>query len=251
MSLSAIIIDDESDAISVLDSIVNTYIEDVTILAKVDKPTLAPDIIRKYQPDFIFLDIEMPGMNGFELLSCISNINFEIIFVTAYNQYAIEAIKKNALDYILKPINISEVVQAVEKVKSKIVANTSRSDDFSNLTQEMMKLQFNFVKIPSLAGIDFIDANNVIHIEASGAYTLLHTLDGKKQLISKPIKQMEELFYHNFFFRIHRSHIINLKCVKRLLYTNSGSVVLTNNTEVPLARRKKDEFTQIMSMSDK
>ncbi len=247
MCLKVVIIDDEENAVLALKSILENNIKDIEIAATLTNPTEAPDVLCTVNPDLVFIDIEMPFINGFEVIESVGNINFEVVFVTAYDQYAINAIKKNALDYILKPIKISEVLQAVTKAKYKIKVKSQNTLE-TNIS--IPEIKQNTIKIPTIAGIDFVNTENIIRLEASGNYTNIILENDKQILMSKNIKEAEKTLNEIVFFRTHRSHIINIHQIKRYVLGNGGCIVMSDGTEVPLSRRKKEEFNSIINLSE-
>lgn len=210
MELKVIIIDDEEDAIIALKSIIEIN-DGYKIIGQSTDPLKGLELILQKKPDVVFLDIEMPRMNGFQLLKSISNIDFDIIFSTAYKQYAIDAIKANALDYILKPVSILEVLNALEKVKNRKKDSHEQSQKYKKLLSDVTSSKSDRIKIPTSTGFEFIDTNDVIFLEADGSYTVAHFINKEKLLISKTIKQIEPLFDQNKFFRTHRSYLVNKK----------------------------------------
>jgi two-component system, LytTR family, response regulator len=249
MGLRVIIIDDEIDAIEAIEKIIETKAKEIEIVAKTDNPHKALQLILMHQPDLVFLDIEMPGMNGFELLSNLPKIDFEIVFVTAYENYAIKAIKENAIDYILKPINIAEVLNAIEKVRLKIKSLQNNSFQYEMLIGQLKKAQLKRIQIPTTNGYEFIHSDNIVRLEASGAYTYAFFIDSSKIIISKSIKEIEPSLKNMDFFRAHRSHIINLLHVKRFLTENDGEIIMVDDSRIPLSRRKRKDFIDIINQT--
>lgn len=244
MKLKVIIIDDEPDAIEVLESIVVNHTSDVQVAATTTDPALGIELILTHEPDFIFLDVEMGSMSGFDLLDCLagSSSRFKVIFVTAYEHYAIKAIKNNALDYILKPIKVNEVIQAIAKVRELIKADVLYN--IADYSAEKHKFPLTtHIKISTLSGIEFIKEEDVVHLDASGSYTLIHLLDGNRMMVSRPLKKVKSLFDSVFFLKIHRSHVINLEYIKRY-ETDKSIVVMSNGVRIPLSRRCKDKFIE-------
>jgi two-component system, LytTR family, response regulator len=244
--ITAIIIDDESKGRLALRRKLQAYCPEVTILAEAANGMEALSAIEKLHPQLIFLDIEMPKMNGFEMLNAIKEKNFHIIFTTAYDQYAIKAIKYAAFDYLLKPIDIEELKTAIAR------AATSRSNQTKNqielLEQNMQhpKKQLNKLAIPTVEGLLFFDINDIIHLEANSNYTNIFFTNKSKILTAKTLKDFEELLPAEIFFRIHHSHLINLNYIKKYIRGDGGQIELQNGTFVDVARRKKEEFLQII-----
>ncbi len=246
MELGIIIIDDEQDAIEAIESILCLNETDYKVLAKTTNPNEAIGLIMQHKPDIIFLDIEMPELNGFQLLENIPEINFEVIFVTAYEQYAIQAIKNNAADYILKPVSIYEINESLEKVKQRIISSYSQKIDYKKLLKEASNGDYAKLKLNSSNGFELIDIIDIISIEAHGMYSEIRLKDGEKLFVTKPIKEFESQTVSNILFRTHRSFIINMKNVKKFESENN-TIVMCDNTEVKLSRRRKEEFLKVLA----
>jgi two-component system LytT family response regulator len=191
--------------------------------------------IQNHQPDLVFLDIEMPLMNGFELLSSVTNINFKIIFTTAYDQYALRAFRYNALDYLLKPINTKELVEAVNRFKTQLPPIEVYNKQIENFISRKDK---NIV-ITTRDGVMFIELDNIIRCEAELNYTWFVLSDGDNFLSSKTLKDYEDILESNDnFIRVHRSHLVNMDYVSQC---KNGSLILKDNSMIPISRRKKEE----------
>ncbi len=245
MVLRIIIIDDEPDAIEAIESIVEINNTEYQIVAKTTDPAKGLELILLHKPDVVFLDIEMPGMNGFQLLDKISNIDFDVIFATAYEHYAIRAIKLNALDYILKPVSITEVMNALEKAKKRKQTPQDRSVNYKNLLSDIKSPRFQRIKISTVKGFEFVVIDNIIRLEAEGSYTKMYLKDQEKILVSKPIKKMEEELSGTGFFKSHRSHVINLNHI-RSYNSKKSTITMTDESIVPLSRRKQSSFSLLM-----
>ena len=249
MELKVIIIDDEEDAIIALKSIIEIS-DDYKIIGQSTDPFKGLELILQKKPDVVFLDIEMPRMNGFQLLESISNIDFAIIFSTAYEQYAIKAIKSNAVDYILKPVSVTEVLNALEKVKNRKKTSQEQSGKTKKLLSEVNSSNSNRIKIPTVKGFEFIEIDQLVYFEADGSYTTAFFKDSSKIVISKTIKQIESLFDQNKFFRIHRSYLINMDFIRRF-DREKNTITLDNQIEVPLSRRRYNDFIDFLDQMDK
>lgn len=243
--LKAIIVDDEEAARIMLSALLEEYCPEITIVKQCANVPDAVMAINKHEPDIVFLDIEMPEYNGFELISFFKKIDFEIIFVTAYSQYAIRAFEVSAIDYILKPVEIESVQKAVEKVKQK--------RQYSNVQQrlDLMKSAYSGEEITKIAlplndGLLFVDLVEIMMFEAERVYTNVFLKDGSKILVSKPMRVFEELLSNRpLFFRMHRSHFINLNFIKK--YQRKESMVEMNNGIVlAIARNRKQEFEDLL-----
>lgn len=250
MELSVIIIDDEADAIEAIENIIDINNKDYKIIGKTTDPVKGLGLILQLKPDVVFLDIEMPGMNGFQLLESIPAIGFEVIFVTAYEHYAIRAIKANALDYVLKPVSIPEILNALEKVKQKKKDSENHSENYKKLLSEINIRNKTRIKIPTVKGVEFIDTSDLVYLEADGSYTTAYFKNSDKLIISKPIKQIEPLLNLNTFFRIHRSYIINTSHIRRL-ERDSFTIIMNNNTVIPLSRRRYNDFMNFLDQVER
>jgi two-component system LytT family response regulator len=238
--MKSIIIDDEKHCIKTLTNLLETNFPEVKILTTCFDSTKAYDLIVKHKPDFIFLDIEMPFLNGFDLLSKFEQIDFDVIFTTAYDAYAIKAIKFSALDYLLKPIDKDELTFALEKVKNKM--------GFISKAQINMAKAFNnkhlpdTIALPTMDGLTFTSVNDIVHCTADGSYTRLFMLDKSEILLSKTLGDVDELLSDYSFFRIHHSSLINLKEVKKYIRGEGGEVLMSNGKSLMVARTRKTEF---------
>ncbi len=244
MKLRTVIIDDEADALEAIENILINDCADIEVAAKVNDPAKALEVIDRESPDFIFLDIEMPGMNGFELLDSVEDADFDVIFVTAYDEYAIQAIKKNALDYILKPVTIGEIQEAISKVRNNIPNRVEKKKNYKDLFKDLSNTGANKVKISTVNGFELISVNDIVRIEASGSYTVVIMNNGEQIVTSKLIKEMEKILLDYNFFRSHRSHLINIRQVKRFITENDGEIIMVDNSRIPLSRRRRNEFIE-------
>lgn len=243
--IKAIIIDDEEGARITLSSLIKKYAPDVEIVSECSNVPEAVLAINKKNPDVVFLDIEMPEYSGFELLDFFKEINFEIIFVTAYSQYAIKAFEVSAVDYILKPVEIDSLKSAIEKARQK----RSQANIMQRL--ELMKNTYKGedvrkIALPMSDGLLFVDVNQIIFFEADRAYTHVFFKNGSKITVSKPMRTFEDILENRpFFFRPHRSHLINLNYMKRY---NKGDSVITmdNNIDIPISRERKQDFDLLL-----
>lgn len=240
--ITAIIVDDEAKGRLALQQKLQAYCPQVNILAQAADGAEAIALIEKHKPQLVFLDIEMPRMNGFEMLSAIKEKNFHIIFTTAYDQYAIKAIKYAAFDYLLKPVDIEELKAAVEKISSISIKNIKEQAALLQQNRDHPKKQLHKLALPTLEGLLFIDIGNIIYLEASSNYTNIILADKTKIIASKTLKDFEELLPEEIFFRPHHSYIINLTYIKKYIKGDGGQIELQNGTFIDVSRRKKEEF---------
>lgn len=236
--INAIIIDDEKDAREVIRSIVEEYCPQVKVLGEADNPETAYKMISSAKPDLLFLDIQMQPETGLDLLKRFDAFPFEVIFITAWNKYAIEAIKFHALDYLLKPIDIDELINAVSKAEERILKKTKND----RLTKMMSNI--NLIGITMSDGIEFTAVNDIIRCEANGFYTWFMINNSKKILATKNLKKFEEqLSHHNFFCRVHSSHLININYLKKY-YKGDSYLLMLDGSKVPVSRTFKHGFVE-------
>lgn len=244
--ITAIIIDDEAKGRLALREKLSAYCPLVQLLAEASNGQEALLLIQHHKPQLIFLDIEMPRMNGFEMLNVLPEKNFHVIFTTAYDQYAIKAIKYAAFDYLLKPIDIEELKTAVEKINLKENHQTKNQIELLQQNMQHPKKQLNKLAIPTLEGLLFYDINDIIHLEANSNYTNIYLINKTKITASKTLKEFEELLPEDIFFRSHHSYLINLNYIKRYIKGDGGQIELQNGTYVEVSRRKKEEFLKAL-----
>ncbi|MCS6795962.1 MAG: LytTR family DNA-binding domain-containing protein [Raineya sp.] len=240
--LTAVIVEDETKARRVLESLLQEYHPEVQVLASVDSVPEGVKAIQKHQPQIVFLDIEMPEYNGFQLFDFIHDINFDVIFTTAYQEYALKAFEFSATAYLLKPLQIDKLAQAIEKVKEKLGKNTQERIEILKKTWSQEKITK--IALPIAEGFLFAEINDIMYLQAEGAYTHLILRDKRRFTVSKNIKNFEDLLKIEIFFRPHRSYIINLNAVKQYYRQDGGYVVMENGDSISISKEKKDEFLQ-------
>lgn len=245
--MKAILIDDEKNALEMLEWIVKKNCPEVEIVAMCEYPLEGLERIKALKPDLIFLDIEMPQLNGFDLLDRLGKTESEVIFTTAYNQFAIKAFKACALDYLLKPVDPEDLKAAVRKAfdkKSKI------SPEQLDILLSYMKPETPKSKRIALTTTDhliFIDSDKIIYCESDSNYTIVFLTSGEKVIASKTLKDVEEILEGPDFFRIHASYLINMKHITKFTRGDGGYVVMSNNQHITVSRKKKDEFFEMFS----
>jgi two-component system LytT family response regulator len=240
---TAIIIDDEPKSRMALRKKLADYCPQVTILAEATSGKEGITLIEQHQPQVVFLDIEMPRMNGFDMLQQIKQKNFHIIFTTAYNKYAIKAVRIAAFDYLLKPVDIEELRSAVQRIETFVSAAEQQNKiDILQHNISDQKKQFSKIAIHTLDGLLFFNIGDIIHLEANSNYTIIYFSNHSKLVASKTLKEFEDLLPSDIFFRIHNSYLINLNYIKKYIKGDGGQVVLTNDAIVDVARRKKEDF---------
>jgi two-component system, LytTR family, response regulator len=240
--ISAIIIDDESKGRLALREKLRLYCPEIELLAEAKDGPEGIQLIQAHQPQLIFLDIEMPKMNGFDMLNHIDVKSFHIIFTTAYDQYAIKAIKYAAFDYLLKPINIQELRDSINKLSNTISTDSFKQVELLHHNLQHPKRFFNKIAIPSMDGLGFYDIDDIVRLEADSNYTTLYFFNQTKVLASKQLKDFEELLPPEMFFRTHHAHIVNLKYIKRYIKGEGGKIELLSGDTIEVSRRKKADF---------
>lgn len=243
--LKAILVDDEENSISSLKEKINRHCPQVEILTTCDNAQKGITAIDSLKPDIVFLDIEMPLMNGFLMLQHLTFKNFELVFTTAYDHYAIKAIRFSALDYLVKPIEIEELQAAIKRAgekQQKATPNQRLEVLLDNLGQKVHERLR--IAVPTNSGLEFLKIENIIYLEASVNYTHIFLTDGRKFTVSRTMKDFEEMLSPDTFLRIHHSHIINKNFAEKYIRGEGGQVVLSNGTVLDIAKRKKAEFLQ-------
>ena len=241
-TLKAILIDDEPRGINSMQKLLQINCPDVNVIGSCTNADEAIEMIRNHEPDLIFLDIAMPVKNGFDLLKELKGFPFEVIFVTAHNQFMIEAFHFSAIDYLLKPVEDNLLVDAVSRAKERIVekSGSKNVETFLHNIRQKQSPQKMRLCIPSLKGFQVIELDDILYAESSGNYTNLYFLNKPMVCTSKPMHEYEKLLEDAGFVRIHKSILVNLLHVKEYLRGEGGSVILSNGHEVEVARRKKD-----------
>jgi two-component system LytT family response regulator len=238
----SIIIDDELKSRENLKKMILTFSEGVEVAATCQNVAQGLEAIGKTRPDIVFLDVQMQGETGFDLLTQIKTIDFEVIFTTAHAEFAIKAIKFSAIDYLLKPIDVGELQNAIAKVKARL--NGDIVERMQQLLQNVKTPGVENYKLalPTAEGLTFIKVNDILYLKASGNYTEIFMVEGQKYLVSRHLKEYDDMLGENNFFRIHHSTLINVNFVKSYVRGDGGYVVMTDSASLDVSRRKKDAF---------
>jgi len=238
-----IIVEDEKHSLEALKNLLTEFFPEVNVVAMASDVKNATDIIRQHQPDIVFMDIELNPGTGFDVLTHTRNLNYAVIFTTAYEQYAIQAIRFSSVDYLLKPIDLDELRGAIDKA-ARVISNQRRQQQIdlllTNLSAEN-NLQRK-ICLASSEGLEFFNVSEIIHCEANGAYTEFTMQENRKIMVSKNIKEYENMLPEHYFMRVHNRHLINLTEVKKYIRADGGSILMNNGDTVYLSPRKKDEF---------
>lgn len=246
--MKVIIIDDENKARRLISTLLTENCSDITLQLEANDLETGVALIKEHQPDIVFLDIEMPKHSGLQIVDFFEphEMNFQIIFVTAYNDYAIQAFKLSAVDYILKPVDVLELKTAIEKAKKNIESKSinNRLDDLKRVFQQL-SLNKMVLEVPK--GILFVSHDDIILFEADGMYTKVYMKNNESQLICKPMKHfVDQLEDKPIFYKPHRSFLVNLKYIKELSKKDGFHLIMENNKTIPIAKEKKDEFLQMI-----
>ncbi|WP_439504692.1 LytR/AlgR family response regulator transcription factor [Sediminibacterium sp.] len=243
--IKAIIVDDEGRARRILENFITEYCPEISLVAIVEDVPQAVKAIKKYEPELVFLDIEMPGYNGFQLLEFFEEVNFEIIFTTAYSEFALKAFQVSAIDYLLKPIQIDQLVNSIAKFK-KIRTNSLIKERIETLQSNLNEKKINKIVVPLSEGSLFLELSDIVYLKAEGSYVNFYLKDGTKILASKNIKDYEQqLSDKEGFFRVHRSYLINTIFITSISADNH-TAILQQQTEIAIARDRKQDFLHFL-----
>jgi two-component system, LytTR family, response regulator len=248
--IKAVIIDDEQHSIDTLKWKLENYCQEVTVQAAFDSPADGIAYLKKNPPDLLFLDIEMPMLNGFDVLEELGrNLSFDIIFITAYDNFGIQAVKFSALDYLLKPVQNRELKEAIEKhlKKSQHRIPTEQIDILLNNVQAEKKGKVGKIALASKESIEFVDPQQIVCCEANSNYTTIYLSDNRKKVISKTLKEFEDMLSFFQFFRPHNSFLINLRRVNEFIRGDGGYIVMENKMKIPVSKSKREELMELLA----
>jgi two-component system LytT family response regulator len=246
--IKCVLIDDESNSLEMMEWLLKTYCPQVTIAAMCNSGEKGIEAINKYKPDVVFLDIEMPHMNGFDMLEQIGRLSFDVVFCTAYDQFAIKAFRYSALNYLLKPVDPDDLTETVRRLEAKQ----------SIPTREQIELLLQNIKtanrptVPRIAlttsdGLIFVSTSEIIYCEAESNYTNIVLRGGKKIMVSKVLKDIDEALSGPDFFRVHNSYLVNLNHIKKFVRGEGGYVVMDNDATISISRSRRQEFMELFS----
>ena len=244
--LKAILVDDELNSLQNLQYKILEFCPSVKVVAQSQNPEEAIRLIQQYKPDVIFLDIEMPRMSGFKMLEQIPEIDFEVIFITAYNHYAINAIRISAFDYLVKPVAIEELQRTIERLASSTIKKTRERADLLKKNLANPKSQEDNIAVPANDGLEFMQIKQIIRIESSSNYSKLILQGGQQLLVTKQLKDFEELLIDYRFYRVHHSHLINLNYISKYVRGDGGQITMKNGDVIDVSRRKKEVFLKLI-----
>lgn len=248
--MKALIIDDEQNSAEALEEMLRLVAPDLTVVGKAFSAQEGIEKINAHAPELVFLDIHMPHMTGFEMLEQLGKISFEVVFTTAYDQYALRAFKVAAADYLLKPIDMDELEAAVEKVRQR----QRGQSDFGSLEQLFRQMQSQQAEpkrlvLPTSEGLIFLPFEEIVYLQSDSNYTIFYTTHREKIIVSRTLKEFEGVLERHHFFRVHNSFIVNLLQIKRYVRGEGGTVVMRNEAEIEVSRRRKEDFIRKLETS--
>ncbi len=242
--IKAVIIDDERKAREYLTNLIKNNFPLIEVIGQAESVESGKQLISETKPELLFLDVQMQDGTGFDLLAAIDRSNLQVIFVSAYDHFAITAIKFSAIDFLVKPVDTIELQRAIDKVKSQnsLVEVKQKLDLLLSNLNHIDK-----IALTSINGIEFVKIENIIRCEADSNYTIFYLTGAKKIMVSKSLKEFEEILSTKGFFRIHKSAIINLSFLKKYIKGDGGTVILEDGSELQVSRRRKEDFLEIIS----
>ena len=246
--IRCVLIDDENNSLEMMEWLIKTYCPQVTIEAMCNSSEKGIEAINKFKPDVVFLDIEMPHMNGFDMLEQFDKLFFDVVFCTAYDQFAIRAFKYSALNYLLKPVDPADLQETIRRLEER---KTSPSKEQMELLlqniRETIKPTVQRIALTTGDGMIFVPVDDIVYCEAESNYTSVALKDGKKILVSKVLKDIDETLSGSGFYRIHNSFLINLNHIKKYVRGDGGYVIMNNDVTVSISRSRRQEFMELFS----
>ncbi len=250
IKLKAILVDDESENLDVLEYDLNEYCPSVSVVSKCNSAKEGLISIKKENPDIIFLDINMPGISGLEMVEMLPEGDYDVIFTTAYEHYAVKAFKTCAVDYLLKPIQKSDLVNAVQaSVNRKNHSINKRLSFLTTQMEDVKNKKLTRVMLPTIDGLTFIDIDDMLYVESDQNYTNIYLEDERKIFVMKSLKFMEEILFETGFSRIHKSYLVNFKKIFKYIKSDGGSVIMKDGKQINVSRTRKQHFAELLSTS--
>lgn len=242
--IKAIIVEDEASGRNTLLKMLEDFSSRIYVAGTAESAQAGIKLILEHKPDLVFLDIEMPYLNGFEMLEQIPERQFDVIFTTAYDQYAIKAFRFSATDYLLKPYEMDELDDAIKKIEQKRFSGNRNPEEIDVLLRNIRELKKNSnrLALPTSDGLIFVEVKRIIRCESDTNYTRFFIEDAKPVIVSRTLREFEELLDTHDFIRVHHSHLVNINHIKRYIKGEGGVVIMSDNSEVEVSRRKKDIF---------
>lgn len=246
--IRAVIVDDEPNNVENLSQLLERHCPRVTVAGAAYDSVYGRSLILDKRPDLVFLDISMPGQTGFDLLSSLPAPDFDVIFVTAFHEYGIQAIKFSALDYLLKPIDVTELRHAVDKALARRADRHQKAqlENLLELLKHQQQKQEHRIALPGARETRLVHPGRIVRCEASNNYTTFYLQDGEKYLVSKPIFEYEDMLRDYGFLRCHQSHLVNRSFIRSWIKEDGGYLLLEDNTAVPVSRQKRDLIKSLL-----
>jgi len=241
--LHAILIDDESKALESLLWELSKFKNDISVLDTFTNPNEAIEFIKHNQVDCVFLDIEMPTMDGFQFLNHLGDEDIAVVFTTAYNEYALKALKNEALDYLLKPIDSDDLKQAILKIKKSKNSKSLSADKIEEILSNYNSASSKKIKLNTDGKLIFLDKEDILFVESEGNYSTLNLVNSKQIVLTKKLKELTQVLPDSHFFRIHNSYIVNLGKIKEFIKSDNY-IILESNHKIPISRQRKSEFLE-------
>ncbi len=247
--MDAVIIDDEKECIEDLEYLVKKHDLPLNVVATASSGNEGLAMILKFKPDIVFLDVMMPGMNGFEMLELLPEIRFQLIITTSRDEYAIQAIRSSAIDFLLKPVKAEELKSAVERAQNQAPLPDRKQIDLLSENIKQHSGISDRIALVIKEGVQLAKLEDIIYFKSDGNYTSVFMTDGKEMVVSKPIGMFEEMVAGASFFRVHNSYIVNMEHVEKFIRSDGGYVVMDNKATVPVSRSRKDKFLEVLGYS--
>lgn len=241
--LHAILVDDESKALESLLWELSKFKNDITVLDTFTNPNEAIEFVKHNQVDCVFLDIEMPTMDGFQFLNHLGDEDISVVFTTAYNEYALKALKNEALDYLLKPIDSDDLKQAILKIKKSKNSKSLSADKIEEILSSYNSASSKKIKLNTDGKLIFLDKEDILFVESEGNYSTLNLVNSKQIVLTKKLKELTQVLPDSHFFRIHNSYIVNLGKIKEFIKSDNY-IILESNHKIPISRQRKSEFLE-------
>lgn len=243
--IRVVIVDDEQATRVLLKQLFRDYFPDVQLIGEAEDVASGVELLREQSPDLLFLDIQMPDGSGFDLLNHFKTPDFQLIFITAYDKFALKAFDYNAIDYLLKPLEPRSLRRAIEKLR--LHSDRALRPRLQGMMEVLENRQAQKIALSSAEGYAFYQLEEIIRLESSGNYTTFFLKDGQRATVAKTIKEYEELLPENLFYRVHQSHIVSLQHVRKFLKAENGQALMADGSKVPVARRKKEKFLELLT----
>lgn len=243
--IKAIIIEDSQSALDLLKGLLESYLPQVKLLGNASDVSSGIKLIQDSKPNLVFLDIELKDKSGFDLLNEIGEKYFEVVFITGFDNFAIEAFQHNALHYLIKPVGAKELVEAVNRVHIKLEKNSGKP--YSNEDLDFRTLGEKKISIKTESEIKLVYLKDIIHIKSDGSYSIFHLINGKRIIVSKLLKEVEKQLGSEGFYRLSKSNVINLQHISSVKHVDGGQVEMIDGTVIPIPRRKRDDFAIVLS----